>query len=61
VLLVHSVDDEQRYAVKRMVHPYPGPKARKRAHWEVQALEMLPPHPNLLRFLMAWEQEVFSL
>ncbi|KAL5480049.1 hypothetical protein EMCRGX_G023667 [Ephydatia muelleri] len=56
VFKVRSKEDGQLYAVKRSRQRFRGDLDRKQKLAEVEKHENLPPHPNCVSFLRAWEE-----
>lgn len=56
VMEVKSVENGQRYAVKRSREKFRSEADRRRKLDEVNKLEQLPKHPNCLEFTKAWEE-----
>lgn len=44
------------YAVKKSLHPFFNESDRHRKFQEVERHEMLPPHPNCVRYIQSWEE-----
>jgi len=57
VMQVRSRDDKCQYAVKRSREKFRCISDRKRKLDEVKKHEQLPPHPNCVRFIKAWEEK----
>lgn len=53
---MRSREDGLRYAVKCMLEPYRGMSDREMKIGEVKKIEGIPVHPNLVRFVRAWEE-----
>ena len=53
---MRSNEDGKMYAVKCALDLYRNKSDRRSRHHEVQKHEMLPQHPNLVRFIKAWEE-----
>lgn len=58
MLSVQSREDGKRYAVKRLSRAYRSKGERRRLLREVQYHEIIPTHPNIVLFNMAWEEDV---
>ncbi|KAL7079516.1 hypothetical protein ACQ4LE_001567 [Meloidogyne hapla] len=56
VVSVRSKDDGKMYAIKCALETYRNIADRRDKLQEVLKHEMLPPHPNLVHFVKAWEQ-----
>uniref|UniRef100_A0A183CKK7 non-specific serine/threonine protein kinase n=1 Tax=Globodera pallida TaxID=36090 RepID=A0A183CKK7_GLOPA len=56
VVNVRSKDDGKLYAVKCALDIYRNTADRREKLQEVQKHELLPPHPNLIHFVKAWEE-----
>lgn len=56
VFAVFSKEDGRRYAVKRAMSVFRNQSDRSIKLREVKRRESLPPHPNLLTFIKAWEE-----
>ncbi|XP_065900726.1 membrane-associated tyrosine- and threonine-specific cdc2-inhibitory kinase-like [Dysidea avara] len=56
VYKVESKEDNEIYAVKRSSQKFRGEWDRKNRLAEVEKHERLPPHPNCVRFVKAWEE-----
>uniref|UniRef100_A0A915DDX9 Membrane-associated tyrosine- and threonine-specific cdc2-inhibitory kinase wee-1.3 n=1 Tax=Ditylenchus dipsaci TaxID=166011 RepID=A0A915DDX9_9BILA len=54
---VKSKDDGKMYAVKCSLDRYRNSADRSTKLKEVQRHELLPPHPNLVKFIKAWEEK----
>ncbi|KAI1715606.1 protein kinase domain-containing protein [Ditylenchus destructor] len=57
VVRVVSKEDGKKYAVKRSLTVYRSSSDRTKKIREVQRHELLPPHPNLVAFIKAWEEK----
>jgi membrane-associated tyrosine- and threonine-specific cdc2-inhibitory kinase len=57
VYQVKSREDGRRYAVKCALELYRNSADRRWKLREAEKHEMLPPHANLVRFYMAWEEK----
>jgi len=57
VFKVRSKEDGKMYAVKRSRERFRGESDRRRKLQEVQKHEVLPRHPNCVRFVKAWEEK----
>ncbi|KAI1725059.1 protein kinase domain-containing protein [Ditylenchus destructor] len=57
VVRVVSKEDGKKYAVKRSLTVYRSSADRTKKTHEVQRHELLPPHPNLVAFIKAWEEK----
>lgn len=53
---VRSKDDRKLYAVKCSLEIYRNAADRREKLQEVQKHELIPPHPNLIHFVKAWEE-----
>ena len=53
---MRSKDDGKLYAVKCSLDLYRKLADRRAKIQEVKKHELLPPHPNLIRFVKAWEE-----
>lgn len=53
---MRSKDDGKLYAVKCSLEIYRNAADRREKLQEVQKHELLPPHPNLIHFVKAWEE-----
>ena len=49
--------NSSEYAVKKSIQPFISCKDRERKFLEVQQHQMLPPHPNCVMFIQAWEED----
>jgi hypothetical protein len=58
VLSVTSKDDTKFYAVKRSKRVFSTEEGRDLMLKEVRNYEILPPHPNIVAYHMAWVEEV---
>lgn len=47
------------YAVKKSIQPFISSKDRERKFQEVRQHQSLPPHPNCVMFIQAWEEDGF--
>jgi membrane-associated tyrosine/threonine-specific cdc2-inhibitory kinase len=56
VVSVRAKDDGKLYAVKCSLEIYRNSTDRREKLQEVQKHELLPPHPNLIHFVKAWEE-----
>jgi membrane-associated tyrosine/threonine-specific cdc2-inhibitory kinase len=56
VYKVQSKEDHDFYAVKRSAEKFKGALDRKKKLTEVEKHEKLPLHPNLVKFVRAWEE-----
>jgi len=56
VVSVRSKDDGKLYAVKCSLEIYRNAADRREKLQEVQKHELIPPHPNLIHFVKAWEE-----
>jgi hypothetical protein len=56
VYQVRSLEDRRRFAVKCIKELYRNSADRRFKRREAEKHEILPPHPNLIRFYMAWEE-----
>jgi len=54
---VERKSDRNRFAIKKSIQPYTSKTDRDRKFEEVRAFELLPRHPNILRFIQAWEEK----
>ncbi|CAK8685222.1 unnamed protein product [Clavelina lepadiformis] len=57
VMQVRCLDNKLQYAVKRSREKFKGEADRRRKLDEVKKHEKLPPHPNCVRFIKAWEEK----
>uniref|UniRef100_A0A5S6R209 non-specific serine/threonine protein kinase n=1 Tax=Trichuris muris TaxID=70415 RepID=A0A5S6R209_TRIMR len=56
VYRAECLDDGVAYAVKKSIELFKNTNDRKRKLREVQKYELLPVHPNLVKFIKAWEE-----
>jgi len=52
-----ELNSSSEYAVKKSIQPFISCKDRERKFLEVQQHQMLPPHPNCVMFIQAWEED----
>ncbi|CEO97378.1 unnamed protein product (mitochondrion) [Plasmodiophora brassicae] len=52
-----STLDERPYALKRSKKPFRGKNDRESYLREVHALKLIPPHPNVVEYYRAWQEE----
>ncbi|KAK0409177.1 hypothetical protein QR680_004386 [Steinernema hermaphroditum] len=57
VFCVRSKDDSNYYAIKRTIEPYRSLNDRGLKRREVEKLQTVGKHPNLVHFIRAWEEQ----
>jgi len=59
VYKVRSLKDGQYYAIKKTSIPFTSNSDRSRKLQEVKNHQMLPPHPNCVKYFDSWEEDGF--